>query len=102
MHPTRGRPKAVLTVSSDDRQTLERWARRRKTAQGLALRSRIVLRCSGSATNTQVADELHVTNATVGRWRTRFIARGPAGLLDEPRSGARRARSPTSKSRPSW
>ncbi len=90
MHATRGRPKAVLTVSPDDRQTLERWARRRKTAQGLALRSRIVLRCSSGATNTQVAGELQVTNATVGRWRSRFVARGPAGLLDEPRSGAPR------------
>ncbi len=40
--------------------------------------------------NTQVAHELHVTNATVGRWRSRFIARGPAGLLDEPKCGAPR------------
>ncbi len=40
--------------------------------------------------NTQVAEELRVTNATVGRWRSRFIARGPAGLLDEQRCGAPR------------
>jgi transposase len=38
----------------------------------------------------QVAEELHVTNATVGKWRSRFISGGVARLLDEPRSGAPR------------
>jgi transposase len=55
-----------------------------------------VLRCAGGVTNTQVAEELQVTNATVGKWRSRVIARGLAGLLDDPRSGApspRRTRS---------
>ena len=90
MQPTRGRPKATLVVHPADRETLERWMRRRKTAQGLAMRSRIVLRCASGMSNTQVADELRVSNATVGRWRSRFIARGPAGLLDEQRCGAPR------------
>jgi transposase len=90
MERTRGRPKAALVVSAEDRETLERWTRRRSTAQALALRSRIVLGCSTGMSNTDVAEELHVTNATVGRWRSRFVARGPAGLLDEPRSGAPR------------
>ena len=90
MQRTRGRPKAPLVVNPADRETLERWMRRRKTAQGLAMRSRIVLRCATGMSNTQVAEELRVTNATVGRWRSRFIARGPAGLLDEPRCGAPR------------
>jgi transposase len=90
MHSTRGRPKAPLQVSAEDRQTLERWMRRRKTAQGLALRSRIVLRSASGVSNTRVAEELRVTNATVGKWRSRYITRGLAGLLDEPRSGAPR------------
>jgi len=55
------------------------------------VRSRIVLRCASGVTNTQVAEELRVTNATVGKWRSRFISRGIAGLLDEPRSGAPRS-----------
>jgi transposase len=90
MDPTRGRPKAPLAVTPEDRQTLERWTRRRTTAQGLALRSRMVLRCASGVTNTQVAEELHVTNATVRKWRSRFTSRGVAGLIDEPRSGAPR------------
>src|SRR2546426_5631961 len=91
MQRTRGRPKAALVVGAEDRETLERWTRRRRTAQGLAVRSRIVLRCASGVTNTQVAEELRVTNATVGKWRSRFITRGIAGLLDEPRSGAPRS-----------
>jgi transposase len=91
MQATRGRPKAPLSVSAEDQQVLERWMRRRKTAQGLAIRSRIVLRCASAVSNTQVAEELRITNATVGKWRSRYVTRGLAGLLDEPRSGAPRA-----------
>jgi transposase len=86
----RGRPLAELVVTPDDRATLERWTARRKTGQGLALRSRIVLRCSTGVPNTQVARELGITNATVGKWRSRYVVKGPAGLLDEPRCGAPR------------
>jgi transposase len=81
---------AELTVSAEDRATLERWTRRRKTAHGLATRAEIVLRCSSGCSNSQVARELRLTNATVGKWRSRFAAEGVAGLLDEPRSGAPR------------
>ena len=63
---------------------------RRKTAQGLALRAQIVLRCSTGCSNNQVARDLRITNATVGKWRSRFVVQGVAGLLDEPRSGAPR------------
>ena len=69
---------------------LQRWTTRRKTAHGLAVRAEIVLRCSSGCSNSQVARELRLTNATVGKWRSRFVAEGVAGLLDEPRSGAPR------------
>lgn len=69
----RGRPKPKLMVSVADREALERWARRPKTSQALALRSRIVLRCSAQPDNGVVANELGVTRQTVGRWRNRFI-----------------------------
>jgi transposase len=85
-----GRPLAELVVSADDRARLERWTARRKTAQSLALRAQIVLRCSSGCSNSQVARELRITNATVGKWRSRFVSQGVAGLLDEPRSGAPR------------
>jgi len=47
---TRGRPKAVLVLADDERETLQRWARRPKSTQSLALRSRIVLECATGAT----------------------------------------------------
>src|SRR6266851_1857487 len=52
-------------------------------------RSRIVLECAGGSPNTAVADKLGVTYQSVGKWRQRFLARRLAGLLDEPRPGAR-------------
>ncbi len=85
-----GRPKAELMLSADERETLQRWARRPKTSQALALRSRIVLACGRDLTNTQVAEALGVTKPTVGKWRKRFLERRMDGLLDEPRPGAPR------------
>lgn len=86
----RGRPKAVLTVSEEDRETMLRWSRRPKSSNSLAQRARIVLRCSEGASNSAVAQELGVTDQTVGKWRARYVARGLEGLLDEPRCGAPR------------
>ena len=86
----RGRPMTPLTVSDDDRQVLSRWLARPKTSQSLALRARIVLRCADGLPNFRVAEELKVGQDMVGKWRARFIKRGPAGLLDEPRPGAPR------------
>ena len=86
----RGRPKEPLVVTDKQRQQLERFTRRPKTSQALALRARIVLTCMQDNTNQAVATKLGVANATVGKWRRRFIERGVDGLLDEPRPGAPR------------
>ena len=86
----RGRPKAQLTVAPPERAMLQRWARRHKTAQALAFRARIVLLCAEGRTNCDVASELRTSNATVGKWRRRFIEQRVDGLLDEPRPGGPR------------
>ncbi|MGQ0571329.1 MAG: helix-turn-helix domain-containing protein, partial [Armatimonadota bacterium] len=85
-----GRPIPPLTLTSDERETLERWARRPKTAQAVAQRARIVLACAAGKSNTMVAAEHRVSKPTVGKWRVRFLARRLEGLLDEPRPGAPR------------
>ena len=85
-----GRPKTALVVSAEQREQLESLARRRSTAQALALRARIILACAEGGHNTQVAARLGIFRQTVGRWRTRFIQSGVDGLLDEPRPGAPR------------
>ena len=85
-----GRPKAVLALSEAESEALARWARRPKSSQQLALRSRIVLACGRGLTNTQVAAELKISMPTVGKWRQRFVDHRLEGLLDEPRPGAPR------------
>jgi transposase len=49
-----------------------------------------VLASAAGATNQQVAAELGVNPTTVGKWRSRYVARGLDGLADDPRPGAPR------------
>ena len=86
----RGRPKAALELTDDERATLHRWARRPKSLQALALRSRIVLACADGLPNTVVAEQLGINKLTVGKWRARFVEDRLEGLSDEPRPGAPR------------
>ena len=86
-----GRPKSVLVLEPAEREQLARWARRAKTEQRLALRSRIVLRCADGVDNDEVAAELGVNPKTVGKWRARFLVRRLDGLWDEPRPGVPRS-----------
>jgi FixJ family two-component response regulator len=80
--PRTGRPKAELVLSADERVQLERWARRGKTAQVLALRSRIVLGCAvPGAVSKDVAAALGCSETTVGKWRRRFLRERLDGLL---------------------
>jgi len=83
----RGRPKAPLVLTDEERQTLQRWTRRAKTAQALALRAKIVLACADGVTNKEVAEQLGIWPQTVGKWRGRFVARRLEGLSDEDRPG---------------
>src|SRR5215831_1055704 len=85
-----GRPVAKIELSSEVAEILEGYTRRRKTAQALALRARIVLGCAAGLSNEAVAAREGVTAQTVGKWRRRFVERGLDGLLDEPRPGAPR------------
>lgn len=83
----RGRPTAVIELTDEERETLERWARRPKSAQALALRCRIVLGAAQDHSNTDIAAELGCCATTVGKWRNRFAQRRLDGLHDEPRPG---------------
>jgi transposase len=82
-----GRPKALLDLSDEERETLERWARRRKSSQALAVRSRIVLGSAEGLTNVAVAARCGVEPHTVAKWRRRFLEHRLDGLVDDPRPG---------------
>src|ERR1700683_1349072 len=75
-----GRPKAPLTLTDYERAVLERWGRRPRSAQALALRSKIVLACAEGTANKEVAGRFGVTPQMVGKWRARFLAQGVGGL----------------------
>ena len=85
-----GRPVKPLVLKPEDRQKLEMLARRPKTAQRLSVRSKIVLRAAEGLRNQEIARQLEITGATVGKWRERFRSLGLEGLSDEPRPGAPR------------
>jgi transposase len=86
----RGRPLAVLHLPESDREVLERWTRRQKSANALATRARIVLASAKGEANQTIAARLGLTPHTVGKWRRRYLRQGLEGLLDEPRPGAPR------------
>lgn len=87
----RGRPTVEIDLTSEERRTLERWARRHSSSQALALRCRIVLACAdGNRTHGEIAEDLGCNPVTVGKWRRRFAAERIDGLADAPRPGAQR------------
>lgn len=81
--------RAILnTLTADERTTLERWARGRRTFARVVLRAKNVLRAAADLMNTAIAAELHTDRECVGRWRTRFAAHRRAGIeQDAPRAG---------------
>src|SRR2546422_4210229 len=83
-----GRPKKPLEITEEDRDKLRMIALRPKSAQALAMRARIVLSCGQGMSNFEVARKLHITGATVGKWRGRFRQVGGGGVVGQPRGGA--------------
>ena len=86
----RGPAPVTVTVNEDERQRLDSWAHRSRSAPQLARRARIVLACAAGRSTTRIAKRLHVSRTTVCKWRTRFVRDRLDGLLDEPRPGAPR------------
>src|SRR3954453_7161641 len=76
-----------IELTDDERVQLESWARRRTSAQALALRSRIVLLAADGRNNTEIAERLGVHRPMGRKWRGRFAEQRLDGLTDEPRPG---------------
>ena len=85
-----GRPKQPLVLNPADKEKLTLLARRPKTAQRVAVRSKIVLRAAEGFSNRAIALQLGITGATVGKWRERYRVQGMKGLADDSRPGTPR------------
>ncbi|NYE50447.1 transposase [Spinactinospora alkalitolerans] len=66
---------------------LEQIARRHTSAQVMAQRARIILRCAEGGSDGEVAEELGVWPQAVGRWRNRYIDGGLEALSAKDRPG---------------
>lgn len=77
-----------ITLSADERATLTRWARGRRTEARSVQRAKIVLMAAEGMLNKEIASALEVTEETVGRWRARYSKDRVAGIeKDRPRGG---------------
>ena len=77
-----------ITLTDDERKTLECWSRGRRTPSRLVLRARIVLLAANAAMSKDIAKALKTAPKTVSLWRTRFAERRLAGIeKDAPRGG---------------
>jgi len=86
-----GRPLKKLTLTEGELATLQAWSRRRRFNQGLALRANIILLAAEGWDSIEVANELSVSNQTVCKWRSRFLADRLLSLGDAARSGTPRS-----------
>jgi transposase len=79
---------ATVTLTSEQKATLQRWSRGRATPARLVRRAKIVLLAAAGQENIEIAEELEIERTIVGRWRKRFVAQGLAGIeKDAPRGG---------------
>ncbi len=86
---------ATIKLTQEQRETLTRLVKGRRTEVRIAIRAKIVLAAARGLENREIAEKLGVTRETVGRWRSRFVEKSVEGILkDLPRGG----RKPTNRS----
>ncbi len=86
-----GRPKRSLELSAEEEAELRGFSSSRSLPHALVTRAKLVLLSAEGRSNTEIAAQLNWTNATVGKWRQRFIERRLSGLYDELRPGRPRS-----------
>ena len=80
-----------VTVTDEERKTLERWARGRSAPVRLMQRAKILLLAAAGQENKDIAAAVGVTRQLVGRWRNRYVAQGLAGIEKDAPGRGRKA-----------
>ena len=78
------KPKVKITLTSTEREILERWDRQRQGAHGRVQRARIVLMASAGEGNTTIGHAVGLCVATVRMWRARWQSEGAARANAKP------------------
>ena len=86
-----GRPKTALALTADEQTQLQSLAASRTLPHALVARAQLVLWAAQGESNTEIAERLHFSKATVGKWRQRFQQHRLSGLYDELRPGRPRS-----------
>ncbi len=73
----------AVSVSDEQRRTLETWVAARNTPQKVVFRSRIVLMAAEGKANRRIARDLGTSRPSVILWRQRFVAGGTAALTED-------------------
>ena len=68
-----GRPMDPLVLNADEEAQLLSLAGSRSLPHGLVRRAQIVLACVQGEANTSIARRMRLSNATVGKWRKRYL-----------------------------
>ena len=80
----------TVRLTTEERQRLDSWTHRSRSASHLARRARIILACAAGRPSTTIGQRLRVSPVTVCKWRARFLRNRLEGLLDKPRPGSPR------------
>ena len=77
----------VITLSREERRTLEERARQYTLPYFTVLRARIILFAAEGRANDEIADALSLGRDVVSLWRKRFFYERLPGLDERSRSG---------------
>jgi putative transposase len=80
----RGPKAALLSLSKEEREVVEKLVRRHSTPQQLVLRGRIVLGAAEGKGNSEIAREVGLGVDRVREWRMRWIGLQAASLSELP------------------
>jgi len=76
-----------IFLNKRDIQTLTSWTKSSTIEARLKERAKIILLAHEGKLNKEIADFMHTREATICKWRNRFITSGITGLEDNSRTG---------------